>query len=61
MTWYQADAILERAEKFMRLRRGYEPIDGPVDRTWELAAICKKFSDRLYLRGHKIIEYEYGK
>jgi hypothetical protein len=57
---YQAQEIIDRAEKLMRLRRGYASRDGSVDRAWELAAICKRFSDRLYARGHSIIEYEYG-
>ncbi len=56
----RAEVVIERAEKFMRLRRGHGSKDGNVDRTWELATICKKFSDKLYARGNSITECEYS-
>ena len=55
---YPVDKIIDRGKKFMKLRR--EELSENVDRSWELAAICEKLSKRLYARGHKIIEYEYG-
>jgi hypothetical protein len=57
---YHAAEIMDRAEKFTRLRRGYERLEGNVDRSWQMAIVCKRFSDRLYARGHSVIEYEYG-
>jgi hypothetical protein len=56
-----AHEITARAEKIMQLRLGRCSREETVDRTFELAALCKRFCDKWYARGNLVVEWEYRK